>query len=541
MKEQETIAAPPNGSDHPPAVNEDPNCIAPSPFNKNRDDETDPAFQELLDSVRTHGIIQPLVVRPVVRPAQFKFVPAGVALGWRITRNGTDVKEFPKTQEAKAREAWDHYYGRVKFELIAGERRWRAAKASKLKTVPIIVREADDLTVLELQTEENAKRKDLSPIQQAEKYQQLLAEYAKAGLVGEKGIARLCEKIGKAKATIYEALRLIKLPDPVKQAVSSGKLPASHAGLIAQLEDAPEIQQKLLKEITTKSDRYEYGKQRDDKGVLSFRDSKQLVDEQRELTKSRKEWEAKATAHRAKGGQVLTEEENSKHVSQYGAACNGYVTAAEFTYDYNKGNQYAGQTYGKLMGKHAPKATLAHDAKWKPLLVYKKSEAVAAIEKNGHKKKAVKSSSSSSSNNSYEKQQAARKQRAERMKPVVAKAHELILQAASKPKPKFPWSIFLEWLEDYVSTGLSKSEIAKIGSQPMQQVLALLVKAMLGKTDGYESLGWDEYQGKWDEVFSSVAKHYGVNLAKLEKDYASPPVQTPGKSKSKPQTKKKRR
>ena len=136
----------------------------------------DGALQDLADSIRTHGVIQPLTVR-------------------RLSSG---------------------YY-----QIIAGERRWRAAKLAGLKEVPAVVIEADDRKAAELAMIENLQREDLNPVEEANGYKSLINEY---GLTQEEVSLRL----GKSRPAITNALRLLDLPDPVLQLLEDGRLTAGH-------------------------------------------------------------------------------------------------------------------------------------------------------------------------------------------------------------------------------------------------------------------------------------------------------------------------
>lgn len=150
-------------------------AIRPNPFQpRTHFDET--ALKELADSIEASGLLQPVVVRPR---------PGG-------------------------------------FELIAGERRWRAAQRLGWEKVPAIVREADDRTVLTLALIENLQRDDLSPMEEARSYQRLIDEFA----ISQSEVARL---IGRDRSTVANALRLFKLPDEVRAMVDDGRLSEGHA------------------------------------------------------------------------------------------------------------------------------------------------------------------------------------------------------------------------------------------------------------------------------------------------------------------------
>lgn len=154
------------------------------------------AMEELINSIKQHGIIQPLIVT-------------------KINEN--------------------------KYQLIAGERRYRAAKVLNLKTVPAIVRKVNEIQKLELSLLENIQRKDLNPIEKARAYQRLIDQF---NLTQEE----IAKKLGKARATISNTLRLLTLPEKIQQAIEDGKITEGHAKALLSLED-PEKQKILLKRI----------------------------------------------------------------------------------------------------------------------------------------------------------------------------------------------------------------------------------------------------------------------------------------------------
>jgi ParB family chromosome partitioning protein len=151
------------------------------------------SLRELADSIREQGIVQPLIVR--VRG------------------------DF--------------------FELIAGERRWRAAQLLNLPEVPVITREADDRAVLELALIENLQRENLNAIEEAHGYAQLAELFQ---LTQEE----ISAKVGRSRAVVANALRLLKLPEPVQKYVRDGRLSVGHAKVILGLAD--EKSQKLAAE-----------------------------------------------------------------------------------------------------------------------------------------------------------------------------------------------------------------------------------------------------------------------------------------------------
>jgi len=121
--------------------------------------------------------------------------------------------------------------GAATYELIAGERRWRAAAAARLETIPAIVREADDRSSLELAIVENLQREDLDPVEEAMGFQNLIDEY---GFTQE----RIAERIGKSRPAVANALRLLGLSDALKAKLRDGAISFGHAKALLALEPA---------------------------------------------------------------------------------------------------------------------------------------------------------------------------------------------------------------------------------------------------------------------------------------------------------------
>jgi ParB family chromosome partitioning protein len=172
--------------------------IVPSPLQPRKDFAKE-ALGELVESIRQHGIIQPLVVRHV----------AG------------------------------------KHELIAGERRWRAAQEAGLARVPIITRTATDLEVLELSLIENLQRADLNPIEEAQAYARLANEF---GLRQED----IAQKVGRSRASVANSMRLLDLHEQVQAWLTQGLLSVGHAKVLLGLKD-PEEQRAVAETILRRS------------------------------------------------------------------------------------------------------------------------------------------------------------------------------------------------------------------------------------------------------------------------------------------------
>jgi ParB family chromosome partitioning protein len=158
--------------------------LVPNPQQPRRDFDSR-ALEELAQSIRSSGILQPLVVRP--RGAQ--------------------------------------------YEILVGERRWRAAQLAGLTRVPAIVREASDAEALELALVENLLREDLNPVEAAQAYQRLLADF---GWTQEE----LARRLGKDRSSVANALRLLRLPPPILEDLRGGRLTMGHARALLGLPSA---------------------------------------------------------------------------------------------------------------------------------------------------------------------------------------------------------------------------------------------------------------------------------------------------------------
>jgi ParB family chromosome partitioning protein len=158
------------------------------------------ALEELAASIREHGLIQPLIV----------------------------------TQQ-----------GPERYQLIAGERRWQAARMAGLDTVPVIVKEATPQQLLELALVENIQRADLNPLEEASAFRQLVEEF---GLTQE----QVAERVSKSRVAVTNTLRLLRLPTEAKQALADGIIREGHARALLALP-TPEAQVAALKTVTGKA------------------------------------------------------------------------------------------------------------------------------------------------------------------------------------------------------------------------------------------------------------------------------------------------
>ena len=130
------------------------------------------------------------------------------------------------------------------YELVAGERRLRAAKLADLETVPVMVKKISDAQMLEVSIVENIQRENLNPIEEAEGYHRLMTEF---GLTQE----RAAERVGKSRSAVANFLRLRQLADPIKNSILDGKLSMGHARAILGVSNSA-LQNKVFKEVITR-------------------------------------------------------------------------------------------------------------------------------------------------------------------------------------------------------------------------------------------------------------------------------------------------
>ena len=129
------------------------------------------------------------------------------------------------------------------YVLVAGERRWRAAQRAGLRELPVMVREVSEKEAFELALIENIQREDLNPIEEAEAYKRLIEEH---GLTQEE----LAARVGKDRSTVANALRLLRLPEPIKHAIVAGQLSMGHARALLALPDEADLRKAAEKVIS---------------------------------------------------------------------------------------------------------------------------------------------------------------------------------------------------------------------------------------------------------------------------------------------------
>jgi ParB family chromosome partitioning protein len=186
---EETVVADVKNLRHVPVE-----LISPNPNNPRKHFAEDD-INSLADSIRSKGLLQPIVVRPKA--------------------DGT-------------------------FEIVAGERRWRASQRASLHDVPVLIRELDDQQTLEIALIENIQRADLNPLEEARAYKQLIDQYSYTQ-------QQLADSVGKSRSHIANTLRLQHLPETVLRHLEDGTLSAGHARAIVATENPNELAEKIIK------------------------------------------------------------------------------------------------------------------------------------------------------------------------------------------------------------------------------------------------------------------------------------------------------
>lgn len=215
--------------------------IRPSPTNPRKKFDA-VALRELADSILEHGIVQPVLVRPV--PARFKIhEPSLLNKRWKLidTHNADQELEFGSEQQARTEAGAQNL--EPYFEIVAGERRWRAAGLAVISPIPVIVRNLTDSEVLEIQYIENLQRQDLTALEEGEGFAKLIGS-------GKYTADTLAEKLGISRSAVFGRLKLTRLLAPVREALEADQIKHSIAERIAQVPGL-ELQKKLLKQAVT--------------------------------------------------------------------------------------------------------------------------------------------------------------------------------------------------------------------------------------------------------------------------------------------------
>ena len=244
------------------------------------------ALAELSASIRAVGVLQPILVRPLNAPD-------------------------PKTG--------------IAFELIAGERRWRAAQRAGLTMIPALVRETNDVSSVEQALIENLHRQDLTPLEEAAAYKQLLDDFSMTH-------EQVGERVGKTRTVITNSLRLLLLPPSIQQLLADGRLSGGHARALLGVTDK-QLQQQLASQCVTEgwTVRATENEVRSNNGKVS--NNNKLVDTKRGTTSTTKGISEKLPDPGILELQKLLSEHLATNVQISGVSGRGRVTVEFANYD----------------------------------------------------------------------------------------------------------------------------------------------------------------------------------------------------------------
>lgn len=525
-------------------------------------------LSELADSIRTQGIVSPLVVRLV--PAKYVIrEPELHEKRWLkiSTSNPDDFVGFD-SKEAALRSAGPDLH--PFYQIIFGERRWRAAGICELKELPVIVRELTEKDKFILQFIENHQRENLSALEEAaalklqiEQRREANPEFSPEDLAGELGMSR---------ASMYERLKLTRLHEPVREALLAGKISTSVAGEVAKLPN-PKSQEKLLKQITNES-AWEYPfSVRDVQKVIDADYVKQLgsadfdvkkvdyfpagvaanseinpgpcaecplrtgnmLDQFPELkvrpnvctntvcfkAKSDASWKIKQKECELEGITTITEKEYENNTDKY-------VTADKTCYDTSSADGY--KSWGTLMGKKKPKPVLVNtDEGIKEL--FPKEEALFAAKQNGVKFGSYAGGGRSAADKAKEKRNKLMKRAAQQASQTIAAKLSSVFPTSGGENSKL-WPIIAKAAYDLSNIEMHDFVAKARGlSETIHESRTALEKFLKGTTDTvalakftfeillcarWDGGGW--HDSKFSPEFQELARMSGVKLDKLMED-----------------------
>lgn len=521
------------------------------------------ALADLTESVKKHGVLQPVLVRPL--PEGPTRVTHAVTIAgerepnaWGVGRGspGEQVLIRAGLQKKDAERLVKELDGAT-HQLIAGERRWKAARAAGLKEIPVIVRELDDKAALEIQVIENLQREDLHPLEEAEGYQNLKDHH---GYTADE----LAAKIGKSKAYVYARLKLADLGPEGRKALWDGKVNHSIGLLLARVHD-PDLQKKALKEVLGG----EWGHPMSEKQVrkhlqenymlrlsgapFDTRDAELLPAAGACATCPKRTGNQKELFPDVQSGDVCTDPpcfakkkeaagarkleaamSAGKEVVATGSAFNKYGELNTEYIDLNDRCPDLGWGHKKdwrqTLGKHAPAPMVTVDREGRAHEILWAANARAALMASGHKPKQT-SNGSGARNTAYDKK------KARMMKAAALAAGEMLprllppLLKAKDPRHKKLWSMLARAAYDCTDIevhafvakrrGLVKSQTH--ARDALQKFLKLTTDAGALMEFSLELLlcarwhNWAYQSVNWSPQFKAVAHLAKVNLAKFEK------------------------
>jgi ParB/RepB/Spo0J family partition protein len=482
----------------------------------------------------------------------------------RITELAESMRRHGVLQDLLVRRRRDGRTGESFYEIIAGERRYHAAKQAELTHVPCKIREVPDRDILELQLIENDEREDLNPIERGEAYRQLIDQHGYT-------VETLAARLKKSKGTVYDTLQLVRLLDPqARKLLLEGTLPAATAGLIAEIGDE-KTQTAAAKEIITVD-------WRGDLDVMSFRRAKELIQKKYKRSLSKATWklddaelDAKAGAcgvcpHRIAATNVCTKPSCFNRKTElaikrrFDEIPNAGVLTSKQThkvfnqYHYGEGRAPLNQGWGyvdpadkcpadpkkrswqQVLGKESPTPFVAKDPRGKVRKLFSEKEACAALQSKGYPwADKAKPSPKRELRNSWEENQTRRKKVAEKRDGLMRRLFAEIVRKADDQDLagdlRFWRLIGLGLLSDYryERTG-ALGEIARrrdlSEKNPKKSLLAIVeeggiddVQLLLFELAVMQGTTTGNY-GKIGKLMGEACKLVGVNRRAIEKEFA---------------------
>lgn len=517
-------------------------------------------LDELASSIKSSGMVNPILVRPV-GPYEIHSMPVGNGQSWFVWRadsekKGDRVSDLFDTR-AQAEAAKSALLRDAKqFEIVAGERRFQAAKLAELTEVPVSVRELSDDQVLELQLIENLQREGLHELHEAEGYESL----RKRGMSTDE----IAAKVGKSKEYVYARMKLLALGKEARDAFYDGTINASVALLIARIP-VEKLQKQALKEITQGRG---YG------GPMSYRDAVEHVQETYMLRLDQAPFDitnttlltsakacgacpkntlsqpglfgdvkagadgictdpvchqAKTKAHaalviakaKADGKKVLEGGAAKKALDYHGerpAHDSGFVLPSEKNYQDSKD-----RTWRQLAGKDAPSVLIVHPDSGKVIEVLARSDVAAGMKKQGIKLKTepsrspAKTPQQAAADKKAAEKEAAEKEAADRaLRTEVAKQ---LFERASKPLHRDELELIADFMFENSYGGDIEEEVfgdvAKINLKKASE--PQLLKAI--RAYAFLDVIQDTYT-KPDALYAA-AKRAGINVEMVRKELAA--------------------
>ena len=497
-----------------------------SPWNRKHFD--DAKMEKLINSVREQGVLQEGMVRPLK------------------SKEGLTIVDQIRYDELVAE-------GLEPMELVYGERRCRAAEVAGKPFPAKIRRNMSDVEAIELQGIENLEREDPNPIESAEKFAQLLEQYLKLGGNKEAAFDRIEQKLKVSRSAIYDGLKLLKLPEKVKEAAMEGKLPGSHARELAKLEHNAQVLEETADVVLRprayfRDDQFDKGDLEENGQVLSFRETKRVVGcalrkiENLKLYHAmREEWEKDTSK-----GLVVSVTESREIAGCHNQSDHWWIRHEAKNQNLIKADSQCSlpganyRSYEKLW-KRAPEGMLLQLENGLPVVVYKQALAELAVRGGGKLRKDSQTGRATSKSPAEREKEAKHRARCAAFRSSIelivkgeeSKGNETdrefwtvffrTLQAAARQSAWKPLCVRRGW--PYNSRACNWIE-GKLAAMSGAQIRAAALELLLQER-GPSNWG----NGEWDANLLKACGRHRIDLEKLAKGDVQTAGQKPAKAK----------